>query len=248
MTFKVFPLPKTFRTIICFFLLVNHFVFAQKSKLGSWDILNLKLNLTKNWSVFNEFQLRSQFFYNNFSYYEIKGGASYNINKRFSLLAGGGRFMTYSDSANFKKPFINKEWRIWEQIVMNDHLGRIKFENRIRIEQRWTTNLGYRNRFKYRLNTVVPITNKKIVPEAFYVSGWDEIYFTDSDPHYEQNRIYGGIGYEVSQKLTLQSGFLHQINYKADDTHSGKNYIQVSLLFETNAHKEYQEKNHSGAD
>jgi hypothetical protein len=240
---------KTYRTITCCLVLLSaHSVFAQTHKLGAWNIVNFKLNLNKQWGLFGEAQLRSQLLYNNFSYYEIKGGASYNLRKSLSLAAGAGRFVTYSDSSNFKLPYINKEGRIWEQFALNNYIGRVKFENRVRLEQRWTSNLGYRNRLKYRLNTVVPINNKKIVPGTIYVSGWDEVYFTNSDPHYEQNRIYGGIGYEVSSHLTLQSGFLHQVNYKADDTHAGKNYIQLSLLIETNAHNEHHEKTSNSAD
>jgi hypothetical protein len=242
-------LPKTFRTITCcLFLLAGPIVFAQNSRLGSWNILNIKLNLDKNWAVFGESQLRSQLFYKNFSYYEVKGGASYTINKRFSVLAGAGRFMTYSDGDNFKKPYINKEWRIWEQFVMNHYPGRVKLENRIRIEQRWTSNLGYRNRFKYRFNVTVPVTNKKIVPGTFYVNGWNEIYLSNSDPHFEQNKIYAGAGYEISKHLTMQSGYLRQVSYRPDETHSGKDYLQVSLLVEMNAHQEHQEKAHSSAD
>ena len=240
---------KTYRTITyCLFLLISHFVFAQTHKLGAWDIVNFKLNLTKQWGLFGEAQVRSQLFYDNFSYYEIKGGASYNLRKNISATVGTGRFVSYSDGSNFKLPYVNQEWRVWEQFSLNNFIGRVKFENRVRLEQRWTTNAGYRNRLKYRLNTVVPINNKKIIAGTFYVSGWDEVYFTNSDPHYEQNRIYGGVGYDVSSHLTLQTGFLHQVNYKADDTHAGKNYVQLSFLIETNAHNEHHEKGSNSAD
>jgi hypothetical protein len=40
-------------------------------------MVNLKVNLNKRWSVFAESQLRSQLFYNDFYYYEIKGGIGY---------------------------------------------------------------------------------------------------------------------------------------------------------------------------
>jgi hypothetical protein len=158
--------------------------------------------------------------------------------------------LSYSDANNFKKPYVNKEWRLWEQFLMNNYLGRVKLENRIRIEQRRTTNLGYRNRFKYRLNMVLPVTNKKIIPGTFYLAGWDEVYLTNSHPHFESNRIYAGAGYEMSKHLTLQSGYLYQVNYRPDDTHSGKNYLQVSILIETDAHKEHdgRERTHSVAD
>jgi len=156
--------------------------------------------------------------------------------------------MTYSDGNNFKKPYVNKEWRLWEQFLVNNYLGRVKLENRIRIEQRWTSSLGYRNRFKYRFNMVVPVTDKKIKPGTLYLTGWDEIYLTNSDPHFETNRMYAGAGLQISRQLTVQSGFLSQVSYKPDDTHSGKNYIQLTILVETNAHKEHHEKTPSSVD
>jgi hypothetical protein len=47
---------------------------AQVFELGSWNILNFKYNNNEKWSVFGEAQLRSLNFYNNFHYYEYKGG------------------------------------------------------------------------------------------------------------------------------------------------------------------------------
>ena len=240
---------KFHRTYFCLlFLLLNFFSFSQTSRLGSWNLLNIKCNLTPNWNAFSEFQLRSQSFYNDFSYYEIKGGVSYKVNRLFSTVIGAGRYMTYSDSANFKLPFANKEWRIWEQLVMNNHISKVKLENRIRIEQRWTSSLGYRNRFKYRMHLTVPLNNKKIVPRTFYVNGWNEIYLTNSDPHFEQYRYYFGAGYEVSKNLTLQSGFLRQVTYRLDNTDIGKNYFQVSVLVEMDAYKEHHEKTPASVD
>ena len=229
----------------CLLLLLGNLSFAQTGT-GAWNVLSFKLNLNKNWSAFSEVQLRSQRFYDDFSYYEIKGGASYSFKKRFSALAGFGRFVTYSNGDNFIKPFVNKEWRLWEQFLVNSYIGRIKLENRVRVEQRWTSLLGYRNRLKYRLNMVLPVTDKQIKPGTFYVTGWDEIYLTNSDPHFELNRIYAGAGYEMSKHLTVQTGYLYQVNYKPDDTHSGKHYLQVTFLIEANAYKEHHDKEKGG--
>src|ERR1043165_6258250 len=176
---KVQSLLKIYHTITCCFLLfTSQSVFAQTHKWGAWNIVNFKLNLNKKWGLFGEAQLRSQLFYDNFSYYEIKGGVSYKLKKNMTSATGFGRFITYSDGNNFKLPYVNKEWRIWEQFALNNYIGIVKLENRVRVEQRWTTNVGYRNRLKYRLNTIVPINNKKIISGTFYISGWDEVYFT----------------------------------------------------------------------
>ncbi len=239
-----------YRINTCFFLLLaGYFSFAQTGT-GGWNVVTFKLNLNKKWSLFSEAQLRSQRFYDDFSYYEMKGGAAYSFQKKYSVLAGFGRFVSYSNGDNFKKPFVNKEWRLWEQFLVNNYPGRLKVENRLRVEQRWTTSLGYRNRLKYRLNMVLPLTDKKIKPGTLYISGWDEIYLTNADPHFELNRIYAGAGYELSRHLTVQTGYLYQVNYKPDDTYSGKHYLQVTLIIEADAYKEHhdREKTNSVAD
>jgi len=238
-----------YKIIFCFLFLLTRNLCIGQHDIGAWNVISFKLNFNKHWSLFEEAQLRSQQFYHNFSYIETKGGIAYAF-RNFSALVGFGRFMTFTDGDDFKKPYVNKEWRLWEQFLVNTDIGRFKLENRIRIEQRWTTAFGFRSRLKYRLNGTVPLNHKKIIPGTLYVSGWDEIYFTNSDPHLETNRIYGGAGYRISSHLSLQSGFLSVTNYRIDDTHSGKNYIQISLVIEANAHKDHSNKDrtHSTAD
>jgi len=239
---------KTFyRTISCCIAIVLANTCLGQGKLGAWNIFSFKLNLNKNWSLFQEAQVRSQQFYRNFSYYEIKGGVGYTF-KKYAAAIGFGRFMTYSDGDNFKTPLLNEEWRLWEQFLINSYVDRLKIENRARVEQRWTTALGYRNRLKYRLNLAIPINSKKIRPGSVYLTGWDEIYLTDSDPHLETNRIYAGAGYQLCKQVTLQSGFLAVVNYRPDDTHTGKNYLQVTLLVEADAHRQHHEKTPASVD
>jgi len=155
-------------------LLTVQFSFAQNDKLGTWNIVNFKYNADQKWSVWAESQTRSQLFFNHFFYYEIKGGIGYSINKNFSFLFGTGRYATYSNDGNFKKPFANEEFRLWQQITMNQYLDRLKFEHRYRIEQRWLSNGGYRNRFRYRLNVVLPLKNKRLDPKTFYLTAFEE--------------------------------------------------------------------------
>lgn len=191
-------------------LLISFTAFSQKSDFGSWNVINTKLTLSEKWSLFNELQLRSQSFYNNHFYYEVKGGVSYAINKKFSFLLGIGKYITYTDGGSFKKPVTSNEFRFWQQVTMNHYLERIKFEHRYRIEQRWFKT-GYRNRFRYRLNTAVPINNKKMGPKTFYIAAFNEIFLTNTAPYFERNRFFTGAGYQISKYLTIQPGYLYQL-------------------------------------
>lgn len=203
---------------------------AQQSSPGSWTILNTKLTLDDRWSLFGEGQLRSTNFYDDFFYFEIKGGATYTLNDNISLTAGTGRYHTYTSSSpgNFVTPLTQGETRTWFQVTMDQLLDRINFEHRYRVEQRFTTN-GYRNRFRYRLTALIPINHAEVIPRTWYASISDEIFFSNKAPYYERNRFFAGIGYKTSSTITIQGGYLRQFDYRIDNPSSG-NFLQVSLL------------------
>lgn len=206
---------------------------AQQKNLGSWNVINTRLSLSKHWSVFNELQLRSQSFYNNHFYYEVKGGVSYNLNKNFSVLVGTGKYITYDseDGGNFEKPITANETRVWQQLTMNHYLERIKFEHRYRVEQRFFTT-GFRNRFRYRLNAMVPLNKGGMEPGAFYLASFNEIFLTNKAPYFERNRFFIGCGYQISKPLIIQPGYVYQYDFKNTNTGVGKHFFQLTLMID----------------
>lgn len=226
--------------ILASLLLVSCTAFSQKSHFGSWNVINTKLVLSEKWSLFNELQLRSQSFYNDHFYYEVKGGVSYAVNKNFSVLLGTGKYITYTDGGSFKKPVSANEYRFWQQLTMNNFVERLKFEHRYRIEQRWFKT-GYRNRFRYRLNTALPINNRKMGPKTFYISAFNEIFLTNRAPYFERNRFFAGAGYQFSKFLTVQPGYAYQFDYRNNEK-AGKHFFQLTITFEMDAYKNPNEK------
>lgn len=212
-------------------LLISAAATAQQKSLGSWQVVNGQYNVNKHWFLWGELQVRSQRFFNTFYYYETKGGAGLNIGKNFSFLAGTGRYATYSNNGNFKKPFANEEFRLWQQFVINSYLNKLKFEHRYRVEQRWLTNGGYKNRYRYRLNLFLPLNNNKIAVKTFFLNAHDEVFLTNREPHFERNRIFAGAGYMPEKNMTVLAGYMHQYDYiPGASTH--KNFIQLSLLLQ----------------
>lgn len=216
------------------------------AQMGSWNIINTKLDLNQKWNLFGELQLRSLKLYDDFHYYEIKGGASYTVSKATSVTVGFGIFDTYSPGGNFKTPMANDEWRSWIQLNIMQYEKRLKLEHRYRAEQRFTSN-GFRNRFRYRLNTTYPLNNKKVEAGTYYLTANNEIFFTNKAPYFERNRIFIGGGYEFSPLFTIQAGYLHQFDYKINDE-TGKNFLQVSFLFELQWKNKTGEKVPGGMD
>jgi hypothetical protein len=234
-------MPKVVLFFTC--LLIVMLAYAQP---GTWNIVNAKVEINNQWSVFGEVQLRSLKFYNNFHYYEFKGGTTFTLNKNFSLQAGLGNYDTYAEGGNFKTPMVNDEFRSWLQFAMKNNVNRVRFEHRYRAEQRWTIN-GYRNRFRYRFQTIIPVNNQKLEKGTLYAAAWNELFFTNRAPYFERNRIFAGLGYELSDKLAIQAGFLNQFDYRLNDE-TGRNFLQLSFLYQFTLKMKKQEYVPGGTD
>jgi long-subunit fatty acid transport protein len=223
---------------LAFILVLTATRLLAQNDLGTWNVININLKVNKKWNVFTEVQLRSLSFYNQYHYYEYKGGTTYKINDNFSATTGIGSYNTFSEGGNFELPMQNKEIRTWGQINMKNPLEMVTFEHRYRAEQRFTSN-GYRNRFRYRLGATIPLNSKKIAPKTVYALIWNELFFTDKEPYFERNRFFIGGGYEISKNIAFQAGYIHQFDYKINDE-TGRDFLNISLLYNVDLTKTKQ--------
>lgn len=208
---------------------------AQPDKLGGWDIINATINPNKKFSYWFEAQTRSQSLTKDFYYHELKGGVAYNLSDKTQFFVGLGDYKTYTYPGNYEKPVAAAEFRMWEQFILKSQIDRVKIEHRYRIEQRWIYG-NYRNRFRYRINPIVPLNHSKVIPKTVYLSAFDEVFFTDKGPYFERNRFFVGAGYQFTGLFALQSGFIRQFDYNTTNGGVGKNFIQTTLLFYIDKH------------
>ena len=211
---------------------------------GSWFIGTVQLpGGEKKWGGFAEVQARSNTPFSQYFYNELKGGISYDIDRNFTLMVAGGRYATY-DYQDLSAGPLNTENRLWEQLIINQYLSRLKFEHRYRVEQRWFTfrdgSQPFRNRIRYRLNTFIPLNHRTITDKTVFLSIYDEIFLNPLGPVFERNRFYAGAGYQLNAQWILQLGIVNQTNYNpatfesgvfTPQLASGKNNIVVGLTY-----------------
>ena len=238
--------------IICSLALTSKYIFfacsmilfsmtkmnAQRP-LGSWNIVNAKLSLNDHWGLWAEGQVRSPKFYDEFNYFETKGGATYSFKDRVSLTAGIGRYETYGTGGDFVLPKTTTETRTWLQLILEQKFDRILFEHRYRVEQRHL-NTGYKNRFRYRLNATIPVNHHDMIPKTLFAYIGDEVFFTDKAPYYERNRFFTGLGYKINPMFSIISGYMLQYNYTIN-VQSPHDYLQLALFINLNV-KDFQKK------
>jgi hypothetical protein len=221
-------------------LMTINYSFSQNFDLGSWNIINLKYTLDQKWSVFGEAQIRSLKFYNNFHYYEYKGGVNYKIHQNVILSMGAGSYQTYKEGGDFVLPKNNNEFRLWPQIIIQQYLNKLKIEQRYRAEFRFTSN-GYRNRFRYRLGVAYPLGKEIDGYKPFQIGASNELFFTNKEPYFERNRVLMNFNYKPSKATTLQVGYLHQFDYKLNDE-IGRDFLQIGLFLEVFRKKHADQK------
>lgn len=181
-------------------------------------------------SFFTETQLRSLRFFDHFHYYEIKGGFDYRLQKNVKLTLGAGTYQTYKEGGDFVLPKNNDEFRVWPQITLNQNIGLLQVEQRYRAEMRFTSG-GYRNRFRYRIGISYAFGQNKQGFKPFQVSASNELFFTNSEPYFERNRIIVNLNYKPSKSITFQLGYLHQFDYKINDE-TGRDFLIFGTYFE----------------
>lgn len=211
-------------------ILISNKITAQTNGLGSWNILNVKYIVNEKWSVFSEAQLRSLKFYQNFHYYEYKVAVNYKIQKNLIFTLGAGKYQTYKEGGNFVLPKNNDEFRIWPQIIINQSIGLFNIEQRYRTELRFTSN-GFRNRYRYRLGISLPFGKDSKLYKPYQLGLSNEIFFTNTEPYFERNRLLLSFNYKPSKSTTIQIGYIHQFDYKINDE-TGSNFFQIAFLIE----------------
>jgi hypothetical protein len=143
----------------------------------------------------------------------------YTANARYTI---GYAFVETYSYGDFPVANAFPEHRIWQQALLTQTLGRVKLSHRYRLEQRFLgnaatgefTNGRYENRFRYMVRANIPIQGKTLEPKEFYFGFYDEVMLNfGKDVRYnlfDQNRLYGALGYHVGKIGRLEIGYMLQ--------------------------------------
>jgi hypothetical protein len=173
------------------------------------------------WGLHLEGQVRRAEMGDEWQQWLIRPGINYTLSPTIQFSAGWAYAMTYR-YGDYPAAFDFPEHRAWEQVVYNAKVLGLDWQHRLRLEQRWigemegtgndwnVENWRYENRLRYLLRTTIPLTENK---RTFLIL-WNEVMLNFgnnvSGNHFDQNRVFIGIGHKLSQYTRLEFGFLEQ--------------------------------------
>jgi hypothetical protein len=140
------------------------------------------------------------------------------------------------------------EHRLWQQLQLGHATGRVAWQHRYRVEQRWverpldaagTRDRTYSNRARYLARATVPLRGRTLDAGEAYVSAYDEVFANwgrnVGRNLLDQNRLYGALGWRFGATTRVEAGYLQQIILKANGVQAERNHTLQLGLFQNAA-------------
>lgn len=182
-----------------------------EEKLGAWYMYFGINRIAERLSIHSELQVRTFQPLSNFNQFLPQIGLNWHFKHNAILTAGYG-FMPGSTFDAGSGTLSSREHRIWQQFILLNKIGRLKFEHRYRFEERWLRNdfgTQYLNRARYRLLMLLPLNHPEMEANTFFLALFDEILLNLQAFPFDQNRLYGALGYKLNKTFSFQAGYMY---------------------------------------
>ena len=199
--------------IACVIVPMTFLSQTKEDKLGSWWMYFGTHHLNEKYSIHYETQLRHYELGTNFFQLLPRIGLNYKIDDNSMVTAGYAWIPTQPNLDEGFDGDLVTENRIWQQFILRNKINNIKFRHRYRLEQRWVKQndiTSYKNRARYMLSAKVPLSKDESSPLFLFI--YDEIFLHIDDNPFNQNRLYGALGYTVNKNMNIQAGYLRHRN------------------------------------
>ena len=215
---------------INFLILISSSAFSQapQGTTGNWLMVFNQTRLNERWGIHAEAQYRSYEIAPNTDQLLLRGGVNYHIGSSAFASIGYAHVTNYAYDKELLPGVQVSENRLWQQFFMRNTLGRISFEHRYRLEQRWLSGNQnvYLDRIRYLLRATIPINKNKMEAKTVFVSFYDEIFIHFNNKPFDRNRLYGAVGYQFTPLCNIQLGYLAQtVNTTT------KSYLQAAVFY-----------------
>jgi hypothetical protein len=181
--------------------------------------------------------------------FQFRTGIDISVNKSLSIMPLGYVYTWNELYGKQPASFVNNEHRLFEQMVYKQHVGRVHFQHRLRLEQRFiqihstnngeVINEGYHlktQRYRYRFSVNIPLNKSKMEAGTLYANIYDEVFLSRgksvSYHQPDQNRVFAGVGYQFTKLVSMQAGAFYQLLIKSNGTKQENNVgLQVQVNY-----------------
>lgn len=232
--------------ILVIFLLVLFSLSANAQPqfsgwLGSFN--TFKIN--HRFSAHFDGQLRSTDKLEQVSALLLRPGINFHLNKTWVFTAGYLLNLSRRNAGGVSS--LLAEHRAWQQVLANQRLGRVAVAHRFRFEERFiprarvnsadlqTAGYDQAFRLRYFIRNIFPLRSGKTFSVGPFFALQNEVFLNTGDKSavngkaFDQNRLYGALGYRLKGKLDIEAGYMNQ--YISTRTSFVNNHIVQLALY-----------------
>ncbi len=183
---------------------------AQEANLGNWLVYRGKKQINTHWNWSQSVQYRSYNAISDFHQLLIRNAIGYSLSEKHNNISLGYDYLLDQSYINLEeKKSPQAEHRLYQQFLTQQQFGRFKNQHRYRLEERFI-DTNFQLRFRYSLAVKIDLHQKLTQPSTFYLSLSNEIFLQTTNHRFDQNWLYGGLGYRFNKKFGLELGYLNQ--------------------------------------
>lgn len=219
---------------------------VTRENLNGWLTISGDVRLSRRWYLDYDPSLRRSGPADEMQQLLLRFGLRYQPTSAVRL-TGGYAFVETWPYGKLPATYRFPEHRMWEQLQLNQSIGRVALNHRYRLEQRWlgrvspedgeerVQNWVRTNRFRYRIQGTLPLQGKTLDNGEFYLTANDEVFLNwGANVQYnvfDQNRIVLAVGRRFTDKLRLEVGYLDQLIEKSNGRQLERNHTLLLSVY-----------------
>ena len=222
------------KLLLVYVLLTAATVNAQQSAFKSWFFLNHQQKIAGKLSLLADIQIRSGPRSSQFDNVLLRPGLLYGFSEKHEVGLGYTWFASWDHQE--QDPERLDENRIWEQYTLSLDIGMAKLDQRLRLEQRFIdqdSEEPFSQRLRYYVRAKRPFEMTPEFTQGLFGVLQNELFLNVqhkdriNGSHFDQNRIYGSIGYRFSKKIDVEMGYI--LRHQLAETWATDHILQVIL-------------------
>ena len=183
---------------------------GQSNNVGTWFVYFGNQKINDKWNIQSDFQYRDYRFLGQRNQFLARAGLGYNLKPQNHNLLLGYAYITTDAYDEFDNNTSTKiEHRIYQQYLYKNKVGSNSLTHRFRLEERFFPN-EFGLRARYFISVQKPLGSKTIAKGNTYLSAYNELFVDIKDPKFDRNRLYGGLGYGITESLRIETGYMIQ--------------------------------------
>lgn len=222
---------------------------AQQVQYSGWLASINTIKLKGKWALHAELQLRSTNKIAQFQTVLPRVGLSYQV-RRNHVATAGYAYIPNRYRAGALDGLV-PEHRLWQQYIINQPLSKVvALQHRFRLEERWLPNVAavgnalektgsrFATRFRYFNRAVIPLHKQSgAFSKGLFAAVQNEVFInTTHRSHvnsrwFDQNRLYVAVGYRLSKRADLETGYLNQYIKVAGSRPNTVNHVWQLVVY-----------------